>query len=233
MTGSHDGATGAWEVEVTGAVPGSTIYVRTDGLDVALAVDHGQRHLTEPETKASGRVSSNMGLQYQASTNTKQVAALTAVGVPLLPPEQLDGGDPVARFFTDANPYDPKAPDGGGELQWLLDCRSSQGVPTESLMEAWEKSEEAANELDSFVDSLEPDIRAILHRMIPRAMVAAARAAMYNWTDLATAAKKARHMVAFAHGNRTAICPADYSEGVAQKFGLPWPNNYRKGGARR
>lgn len=173
------------------------------------------------------------GLQYQASTNTKQVAALTAVGVPLLTPEQLNGDDPVTRFFTEANPYRSTGPDEGGQLQWLLDCRNKAGVPTESLMDAWDNSEAADAELDAFVASLEPDIAAILRRMIPRAQIAAIRAGMHNWTDLTTAAKKARHMVAFPHGGRTVIAPADYSEGVAQKFGLPWPNNYRKGGRKQ
>jgi hypothetical protein len=165
-----------------------------------------------------------MGIRYQASTNTKQVAALFALGVALLPPDQLDGGDPVTRFFTEANPYNPRNPDDGGQLQWLLESRSVTGHATESLMDAWEHHREADAELDAFVESLDADIRAILKRLIPRAMMAAIRAGMYNWTDLATAAKKATKMVAFRDGDRFLTAPLDYSKGVADKFGLPYPN---------
>jgi len=170
-----------------------------------------------------------MGIQYQASTNTKQVAALMALGVNLLPPEQLDGEDPVTRFYTEAAPYNPRDPDNSGQLQWMLEARSVTGQTTESLMDAWEHHREADSELDAFVDSLDADIKAILKRLIPRAMMAAIRAGQYNWTDLATAAKRAHKMIAFRDGDRFLTAPLDYSKGVAEKFGLQHPNPALKG----
>ena len=78
--------------------------------------------------------------------------------------------------------------------------------------------------MNAFVDSLEPDIKAILRRLIPCAMMSVLRDGFHNWTQLGDVAKKAAKKIAYNSGGRTNVFDLDYSKGVADKFGLPYPN---------
>lgn len=165
-----------------------------------------------------------MKLGLQTSTNTKEVAALMAVGVDLLGKEELDKGDPVTRLYTEVNPYDAKKPEGGGELCWLLKTVSATGHKTGMLRHAWNESEAADRELDEYVDSLPDEYKRRLKALIPPAQMAAIRCGMYNWTALADAAKKARKMISFRNGRRHVVIPWDYTQAMAEKFNLAYPN---------
>jgi hypothetical protein len=160
---------------------------------------------------------------FQVSTNTREVAALLTMGVKALDPKQT--GEPsVARVFTEVSPYDPKTPDGGGHLQWMIGLESTLGTTTKTLRESWKNGDAAEVELNAFVDSLEPDIKAILRRLIPCAMMSVLRDGFHNWTQLGDVAKKAAKKIAYNSGGRTNVFDLDYSKGVADKFGLPYPN---------
>lgn len=170
-------------------------------------------------------------IAFQVSTNTREVAALLTLGVMPLNPKET--GEPsVARVFTDVAPFNASAPDAGGNLQWAIGTESTSGQGTTALRRAWKAGDDANRELESFVDSLEPDVRAILRRLIPCAMMATLHAGFVNWTALGDVAKKAAKKIAYNSGGRTNVFDLDYSKAVAEKFGLPHPNPALKGGRR-
>lgn len=158
--------------------------------------------------------------KFTPVTDTKEAAALMACCVRFSPMFET----PVTRTFTELHPYDPKDPENGGTLAWMLRSESETGSKTARLRQAWMEPEAADKALDDYVDSLPADIRAQLKTLIPAAQIGAIRVGMYNWRELADLAKKARKKIAFRSGSRINIVDLEYSKGTADKFGLPYPN---------